>query len=407
MNKFEFIKGKMPISAWVAPVPKSDTLPSFINDERYQEIAECGLNSIYARGEEFDKFEDEAINALKSAEKAGIKYFTYDERFVKEQDFDIKETMKLLNSFSSFGGIIICDEPGSLKFKILAKAKEKLMPYLKDKACYINLMPMYATATQLEKGWWEANAKGATSINYEKYVKEYVEIVKPQFISYDYYPFMGKFGDCAESYFEQMHIIKKYANKIDVPFFVFIQVVSWKKGVIRNMTKEEILWQVNSALCLGCKGIQYFTYWTPRGSGEEIFDDAMIDVKGNRTQRYYDVKEINKQVNACGKYLVDCIYFGLMSINKSICPIKNEQIIENFGNIKFNSDGDFLIGCFKYKENNSYFVLNNSLINTSIIELLINVEELTIISKGDKFTCDAKKISFKLSPSESLFILEK
>ena len=70
------------IGAWIAPPP------GFINDETYKEVADSGINCIYALYEGADS---NAIQALQLAEKYGIKYMVRDWSLggIGEEDFDL------------------------------------------------------------------------------------------------------------------------------------------------------------------------------------------------------------------------------------------------------------------------------------------------------------------------------
>ncbi len=48
------------------------------------------------------------------------------------------------------------------------------------------------------------------------------------------------------------------AQEANIPFWTFVQTCSFNSGR-RIPTEADILWQVNTALAYGAKGIQYFT----------------------------------------------------------------------------------------------------------------------------------------------------
>lgn len=76
-------------------------------------------------------------------------------------------------------------------------------------------------------------------------------------------------------------------------------------------TKRTFLWQVNTALSYGAKGIQYFTGVLP-SNGAETFDGAMFDRDGNRTAVYDYVKKANMQLAAADEVLMCSKFVGLI-----------------------------------------------------------------------------------------------
>ena len=102
-----------------------------------------------------------------------------------------------------------------------------------------------------------------------------------------------------------MAIIRAAAQEANIPFWTFVQTCSFNSGM-RIPTEADILWQVNTALAYGAKGIQYFTGVLPtNGDGTgEIFNGAMFDRDGNRTVIYDYVKTANDQIKAIDEVLM-------------------------------------------------------------------------------------------------------
>lgn len=408
LKNFGFKEGEMLISGWVAPPPAHSGKATFITEKVYKEIAESGLNAIYGMYDNVSVCKDEVINALKAAEKAGIKYLASDPRFLKGEldPSEYKAAVDFYHQYPAFAGINICDEPGEDKFDKLGALREKVEPLLNGKAFYINLMPMYATHVQLTNGWWTDYHSEATDANYEKHLKEYTEKVKPQFISYDFYPFMKEFGYFNPRYFEQLAMVRKYAEKLNAPFFVFIQVVSWRKKDVRNMTAPEIEWQVSTSLACGCKGIQYFTYWTPINGDTSIedFNDAMIDSNGLKTDSYYTIKNINKHISVCGKTLINCDYKGLLAFNNSPAPlVKDLNIVKNYGAVSFETKDDMIIGCFKTGLKDCYYIVNNSLTKNVSAEFTNKNPDTFLVIRGAEIKTGNKGI-LNLAPAEGVLL---
>lgn len=106
-----------------------------------------------------------------------------------------------------------------------------------------------------------------------------------------------------EGYFENLQLVAECATAANLPFWVFIQACAFQPHV-RVPNAAEIFWQVNTALAYGAKGVQYFTFVQPADSEFETFRGGMIDRKGNVTEIYEAVREIDRHVLACGEYLL-------------------------------------------------------------------------------------------------------
>ena len=63
----------------------------------------------------------------------------------------------------------------------------------------------------------------------------------------------------AHNYYDVLSIGIHYAQDNGVPFWNYIQVIGQENG-LRVMRTEEELFQVNTSLAYGAKGINYFLY---------------------------------------------------------------------------------------------------------------------------------------------------
>lgn len=170
--------------------------------------------------------------------------------------------------YPSFAGLDVYDEPHADKFETLARIVEIMREEHPDFLPYINLFP-------------------STDRNY---VRQFVDVVQPALISFDRYPLLAD-GSDDPNYFLNWAIVREEGLRANLPTWIFIQTLAYANH--REPTAAELLWQINVSLAYGCKGIQYFTYWTPDPARGEAFESALITVDGRRTERYDAAKEIN------------------------------------------------------------------------------------------------------------------
>lgn len=380
-----FSDGQMLIGGWVSPPNSSYGGTDYISEEHFQEIRDSGINVIYTMYHPEKDFED-LVRAADIARDVGCFLIVGDDRFGKKdgEESALLKTIKFCREHPAIVGINACDEPGSQHFKRIAENYKKFKSAFGDLLFYVNHMPIYATGSQLEGGWWTPEEDEATNGNYEKHIENFMQTVGTEMLSFDFYPFRWEKQLSDFRYFEQLSICKRIADKYNIPLWNFIQVTSWNKDVVRNTTYSEILWQVSTALAYGVTGIQYFCYWTPVDSGGEYFLNAMIDSRGVKTKSWYFVEKVNRHIRKVAPYFLDAEYQGVISYGNTVVPVPREDNIGMFGNLtRVFADG-LLIGCFRYRGRYMYYIVNTSLIESKVLELTFAKKQRFLMVRDDR-----------------------
>ena len=175
----------------------------------------------------------------------------------------------------------VADEPTAPDFSSVAAVVAALRATDPAHVAYVNLLPNYIPASAL----------GAPT--YEDYVEQFVTDIRPQLLSYDYYPF-GKEKD-RSTFFANLATIRAAALRHDLPFMLI--VLATPHGPYRDPTEAELAWQVHHALAYGARGISYFTYWTPPRDGDWDFHHGLIE-NGRPTPHYFQVARLNRGLRA-------------------------------------------------------------------------------------------------------------
>jgi len=174
------------------------------------------------------------------------------------------------------------DEPNASAFPALARMKAYLDEKDPSRLKYVNLLPNYASAKQLGTEGDPVHLEA-----YEEHVRRFVEVFKPQLLSYDHYHFAVE-GD-GDKYFLNLAQIRHAALEAGIPFMVIVQACSWTVKM-RIPTGNEVRWLANTTLAYGSQGISYYVYGYPEHDG------AMMNlVDGSPTPLYHFVKEVNKE----------------------------------------------------------------------------------------------------------------
>lgn len=369
---FPFLKkGEMLLSAWVAPPHQigSNKL-NFNTDEQYELIHRLRLNTIYGLYENALDNLDEVIKAIHFARSKDINYFVRDTRVKEAKKID--SLSEITKPYMSVGasGVLIEDEPGIVGFDQLSQSYKLFNSMYNDKLFYVNLMPMHATSSQLTYGAWVFNKETDKIVDYKDYYEAYAKKLNIGYLSYDFYPFEGEYPKIRDDYFKQLSYIYELTKKTDLIPICFIQTCSFNKHV-RVPSKTEILWQINTSIAYGTKGIQYFTYFLPEQNEYESFKGALIGHDGKPTNIYNDVKDINQWVKKIESYI----------INAQVIDIKHEDLK--------------ITTTFNTNDEEFKFIMNLSLSNH------LKIEQLT----GSKYICHHE--CDVLNPGEAILIFKE
>ncbi|HZZ43007.1 MAG TPA: hypothetical protein VFE58_08720, partial [Tepidisphaeraceae bacterium] len=232
----------------------------------------------------------------------------------------LDEVIEKVKGHPAMYAYFLGDEPGTGAFGSLGK----IVAYLKEKdpahAAYINLLPTYATGPQLQvtddaaakaKAGYPTNFAGvgaddAMVLRYRDYLKEFVEVVKPDLISYDHYHFL-KASDGGQ-YFLNLALVRSEALAAGRPFVNIIQACDSPAEGWRGPNENEIRWLTYTSLAYGAGGISHFRYdtglWKDPGVAKEPLD------------LYWGVSAINREFVAIGRELA-----GMKSVGVYHCGV--------------------------------------------------------------------------------------
>jgi len=191
-------------------------------------------------------------------------------------------------------GYYIIDEPNASQFEELGKTVAYLRRETPGKLAYINLLPTYATNKQL-------GTSGDKITAYKAYLRQYIETVKPDLLSYDHYHFSeGKDGD---DYFLNLSLIRQAALEANIPFMGIVQACKFSPNV-RTPNANELRWLNYTQLAYGSQGISYFVYSV--NSFYQKYKDnpgQMMTPDGTPTPQYEAAKKLNPQFVAIASQL--------------------------------------------------------------------------------------------------------
>jgi hypothetical protein len=273
----------------------------------------------------------------------------------------------------------ITDEPGAGAFPGLGK----LVAYLRERdpahLAYINLFPTYANEAQLgvtadaaerEKVGIPQNFAGdgttdKTVLAYRGHLKKFIEIVKPDLISYDHYHFL-KNGRDGNQYFLNLALIRDAAQGAGKPFLNIIQADTIEKAW-RLPNADETRFLVFTTMAYGGRGISYFTYWGPEAYGGLYRD-------GKASPMAKEVAAINAEIAQFGPALMQLDSTAVY--HTAPLPF-GTQAAPADAPVQFAGEGEFVLGLFgkdgKDGKTTAFMVANRSYKQQAEAALKVNL----------------------------------
>ena len=228
-------------------------------------------------------------------------------------------------------GYYLIDEPTATQFDQIAKLVAYLRKESPGSLAYVNLFPIYATPKQLGVA-----DTGNKVENYKEYLRQYIETVKPDLLSYDHYHF-GKDKDGLD-YFLNLGLVRQAALDANLPFMNIIQASKYGPEV-RAPKENELRWLNNTTLAYGGQGISYFVYHV--GSFYQKYSDdpgQMMKPDGSPTPQYEAAKQLNPQfvaiasqlqpLRSLGAYHVGKVYEGTQMLPQN-APFRLQSVSAN------------------------------------------------------------------------------
>jgi hypothetical protein len=298
---------EFPISYWWGPPFAEKTPPSWMGTARtrYQQVATAGF-TFALPGESDDLFfdgksiEDLELNLkfLDAAGSTGLKAFVRDTRILdivaKNKPLNDSMTKSLdsviadYSGHSALAGYFLRDETpiDGTEFPVLSAIVTHFRANDPGHACFINNKPA---------------AAGAAA----QYYKDYIAAVKPFALSYDHYCFLAD-GTDKPTFFENLDIVRGASmDAFQLPFWVIVLLTRHTNGMdfYRSPTEAEKRFEVMQALAFGAKAVLYYTYWNTLPISDAP-GPAIVNLDGSPTPQYEEVRRINADVRAIGRYLL-------------------------------------------------------------------------------------------------------
>jgi hypothetical protein len=304
---------------------------------------------------------DEAFNLIPNAQetldaaaKQGIKIMLEHGRLTPNIADDPAKLQELANvieqvkNHPALEAYYLFDEPKAVDIPKVAK----LVSFIRERDpkhfSFVNLLPVSGVpgyAVPIEPGV-------DPSKTYMKFVKNYIETVKPDLLSYDLYAFQknstGEVGDIG-GYFANLSLIRDAARSARIPFINIIQACAFD-NTFRVPNANEMRWQVYTTLAYGGRGISYFLYWGNNKIGG-VYQD------GKPTPILAPIVELNKEMRAMSPVLMT---LDSEQVFNSGNATNVESAIPKSSPVQISTAGKYVLGLFSQEGKINHFMLVNA-----------------------------------------------
>ncbi len=449
---FNYLGGKdvMPIGGFYGPYASGGSIdgykfPQLIDEKYYKLISEAGLNMIVYSA---DYNKSNVRRSLELGGKYGIGQFancslvdvisgrldktkgeTLDDAYHKGDPLpfteqDLYNEIKDLLEFDSLLGIRGADEPFWYQLDGLAEVSKMITDIgYGDTRMYVNALGY--GGGDLTYGGWEEN------ITQEQYFEKLFTDVKLPFLSATGYFYTQK--DTPDKdlsiMFPTLSSIRSLANKYGVPMWRMLQAGGqWndeaveKESVDYYPNEGELLFDVNIALCYGCKAIQYFPLISPlhfayAPDGTYDFNrNGLISAAGSINEWYYYAQKANKQIAAIDHVLMNSANAGMIvhgananELARTADEGRDELIRDGkFRQLTSVSGDDCFVGCFDYLGGTALYVVNYS--RKSKANVTLNFDKTygyEVIQRAVSAEVAAKNLPLTLEAGEGVLVVLK
>lgn len=349
-------------------------------DKGLQSMADCYFNMSDAsdgKKQNLSLCKKLGLNTIISAEGKHLTGKDWLAMSDDEIDAYVKKMIQDGGKSDAIVGYHICDEPSAIAFPKLAVAVAAVHKYAPGKMATINLYPNYATLWTLDQVKSQLGTR-----TYKEYLEQAATVIKPDMISYDNYMVQFSMDQSeprrAAQHYTNIMAVREVSLKYGIPWW---NVVSGNQ--IRHYTTiptlSNLMLQAYTSLAAGAGGVRWFTYW--KGG----YNYAPIDGQERKTQTWYYLREVNRQLSILGPIMKRLkstgVYFTDPAVDKSLPLLPGEHVK------RIECAEPLMVGEFLSEKGNRYIMVVNLSLERSarfIVDTAVKSERLFVINTGEQ-----------------------
>ena len=430
---FDYIGGTdvMPISGFYGPYVSDETIDgvdtNYLRDDIFKSISDCGLNLIAQNIVDYATSPSDVISMLNLADKYKIGTTVRDSGVPHGSSaLSLEDTEKRVQNYCNypaFCGMLVVDEPCIDGFYY--NAERTIDQYVTKNNnlvdlgiwTYTNMYPIY-----------DMDDKEI----YNTYLTEWLSKCKEEVLMWDHYLYSQSSLIIPEEveYFYNLSVGRAYAQNAKIPFWTYVQAgdnwndkKEWGKdtGDNDNPSEGEFLWNVNTCLAYGAKGISYFPIIQPvyfayenaatdtTAATYDFERNGLIGANGKPTKWWSYAQTANKQIDAIDEVLMNCVSKGVI-INGTEATVHNAQsecVLSGTSWRELSSvSGDVMIGCFNYYGKSAFYVVNYDRENSQEIGLQFSSDYYFRVTQNAATSYQSgTSLTLSMTPGEGVLIV--
>lgn len=208
--------------------------------------------------------------------------------------------------------VIVKDEPdqksldsiGKLNARLLAESDARVLPLL-------TVLPAHASGPSTSSTRFNPGLACERTGSYCDFVRRIATVAKPSAILPTLYAIYED-GSQSSDFYEQLREVRDLTKAQGIGYFGSVLVTphydGWTKNMYRKASRGDIFWQAYSHIAFNAKGLSFYSYRTkptefqkpPKNYGEGV----VTSLEGKPTQTYRDLQDLNCELGALGKTLL-------------------------------------------------------------------------------------------------------
>lgn len=252
---------------------------ALVTESNYKILKQCGFNVALS-----NLYPDADLKKmLQICENEGLKLII--NRWGIKHAQRMEEETSKFKDYLALAGILVWDEPIATDFETIASLQDAILSEDDEILSYVNLLPSFVSPKQLKAD------------SYRDYLEKYIDIVNPQFLSYDNYGITDDHGNSVlrGSYFENLEIASKVSRDAGIPLWTFC--LSTSHGHYPVPTEGELMFQAFSGLAYGSQCLQFYGYAPWPGVMPE-YANAPVSMDGKRQEAWKVCQQVNTAVQS-------------------------------------------------------------------------------------------------------------
>ena len=334
----------------------------------FQDAADMGLTMLIPTIQQLDFGVSHTLgmNYLNKAYDAGLKVLVSDGGIGACHRYtDLNAWMNVWNLSSAreytqhpaFAGQHFFDEPHYYEFDVMAEKQRMWKEEFGDSALFmINLLPDCDTL----------NGSKIPKVSWKNYVGDFIKNVKPEVLSYDFYP-LDKNGGVDLFYYKDAAFIRQAAKDAGIPAWAYLLTAGHLNHKY-NLTKEDLRYQMNMYMAYGYQSLNHFAI----DVGDDPTYEQFITPAGQRTEQWYNIQTVNREVlkwdhvylrfnwEATAPIYANTIMDDNVTFMLNLIEDGRVEADEIEGIKSVISDECALLGIFKDDDGNKGFMLSNA-----------------------------------------------